>query len=394
MAHLSIDRISKRFGKTSVLDDVSLEIADGEFVSLVGPSGCGKTTLLRIIAGLENSDVGSISIDGARVDQRAPRARDVAMVFQSYALYPYMTVRQNISLPLEMRRLSRLQRLPILGPWMPGAARERSVIMREVAEVASSLGLERLLDRRPAQLSGGQRQRVALGRAMVRHPKVFLMDEPLSNLDAKLRVATRSEIALLHRKLGATFVYVTHDQVEAMTMSDRVALMMDGQLLQVAPPQEIYDDPIHLKVAEFIGAPRINVISAKSNSDGFDIGSRHWRLPVDVPEGRRYFLGVRPESWSVFSMGSAVSLPAAHLVELAVTVNHLEALGSETLVHGTALRQDQPIVASVAPEFARDITLGDVVLLRAPAARVLVFDENGRRVKAVGMPQARVAANA
>jgi multiple sugar transport system ATP-binding protein len=316
------------------------------------------------------------------------------MVFQSYALYPYMTVRQNMSLPLEMRRLTRLQRLPVLGPWMPGAAHLRSGITREVDDLASSLGLDKLLDRKPAQLSGGQRQRVALGRAMVRHPKVFLMDEPLSNLDAKLRVATRSEIAQLHRKLGATFVYVTHDQVEAMTMSDRVALMMDGQLLQVAPPQQIYDDPVHLKVAEFIGSPRINVIAAQADGDGFNIGARHWRLPVAAIAGRRYFLGVRPESWSVFAMGSVVSLPAAHLVELAVTVTHLEALGSETLVHGVAMGQQQPVVASVAPEFARGMVLGDVVLLRTPEARVLVFDENGRRVKSHDHSQARVAANA
>ena len=390
MARLSIDRISKRFGNSQVLSEVSLEITDGEFVSLVGPSGCGKTTLLRIIAGLEHSSSGSIFIDGQAVDRKAPRERDVAMVFQSYALYPYMTVRENISLPLEMRRLTSLQRMPLIGRWMPGSGSARTRIEQEVAEVASSLGIEALLERKPAQLSGGQRQRVALGRAMVRVPKIFLMDEPLSNLDAKLRVSTRSEIALLHRRLGATFVYVTHDQVEAMTMSDRVALMMDGELLQVAAPQEIYDNPSHLKVAEFIGSPRINVLSAQANGIGFSTGSQHWHLPVAPLPGRRYWLGVRPEAWTVLPQRITADPPAIHSVELKVTVTHLEALGSQTLVYGAVSKEDEPIVASVTPEFARDLTISDQLILRTSASRVLVFDEHGRRVRAAAMPGERL----
>lgn len=260
MAALRLHQISRSFGSTRVLDGVDLDIRDGEFLTLVGPSGCGKTTLLRIIAGLDHAEEGQVEIDGALVDDLPPKQRDVAMVFQSYALYPYMTVAQNLALPLVMRKLSRLQRLPLIGPWWPGARARRREIDIAVEQVAESVGLGQMLHRRPAQLSGGQRQRVALGRAMVRRPKVFLMDEPLSNLDAKLRVDTRAEIADLHRRLGATFVYVTHDQVEAMTMSDRVALMMGGRILQLGTPQEIYDDPLDLRVAEFIGTPKINEI--------------------------------------------------------------------------------------------------------------------------------------
>ncbi|MBU6271704.1 MAG: ABC transporter ATP-binding protein, partial [Betaproteobacteria bacterium] len=252
MASLSLRHINKRYGATRVLDGIDLDIRDGEFLTLVGPSGCGKSTLLRIIAGLDQADAGEVCIDGVSVDALAPKARDVAMVFQSYALYPYMSVAQNMALPLTMRRLSALQRLPVLGRWVPGSASARRQIDAEVAEVAGALGLSGLLARRPAQLSGGQRQRVALGRAMVRHPKVFLMDEPLSNLDAKLRVETRAEIADLHRRLATTFVYVTHDQVEAMTMGHRVAVLKDGLLQQVDTPRALYDTPVNRFVATFI----------------------------------------------------------------------------------------------------------------------------------------------
>jgi len=218
MADLAIDRISKSFGRTRILHDVSLAVQDGEFLSLLGPSGCGKSTLLRIIAGLETRDTGSIAIGGRAVDALRPKARDVAMVFQSYALYPHYTVERNIALPLQMRRLSRWQRLPLVGRLLPGSRSARAEIATEVRGVAKALEIEPMLGRKPGQLSGGQRQRVALGRAMVRRPAVFLMDEPLSNLDAKLRVQMRVEIKELQQRLGATIVYVTHDQSEAMTM--------------------------------------------------------------------------------------------------------------------------------------------------------------------------------
>ena len=236
MAGLSITSVTKRFGETEVLKGVTLDVADSEFVSLVGPSGCGKSTLLRIIAGLEDPTHGKIFIGGEDVTGVRAADRNLSMVFQSYALYPHLTVAENIAVPLRMRSLSASQRLPVIGPFLPGAKDRSAQIASAVNDAAEMLEIGALLDRKPGQLSGGQRQRVALGRALVRNPAAFLLDEPLSNLDAKLRVQTRAEIAQLHRRLNATFVYVTHDQVEAMTMSDRIAVMMDGEILQCDAP--------------------------------------------------------------------------------------------------------------------------------------------------------------
>src|SRR5262249_18561143 len=227
-----------------------------------------KSTLLRIIAGLEHADEGSIALGGQVVDGMLPRQRDVAMVFQSYALYPYMTVAENIGLPLLMRRTRSWQRLPLVRRVHPAARAASGSISRDVRRAAEALQIEAFLDRKPAQLSGGQRQRVALARAMVRNPRVFLMDEPLSNLDAKLRVAARAEMAALHRGAGVAFIYVTHDQVEGMTMSDGVALMRGGEVLQVGSPAEIYDQPADLRVAEFIGSPKINILPGVVRADG------------------------------------------------------------------------------------------------------------------------------
>jgi len=386
MAAVTVAGLHKSFGTTTVLRDVSLSVRDGEFLSLVGPSGCGKTTLLRIVAGLDHADAGSVLIDGHAVDALPPKRRDVAMVFQSYALYPYMTVRENLALPLVMRRLTRWQRLPLLGRVAPGARSLRHEIDARVENVAAPLGLAPLLARRPAQLSGGQRQRVALGRAMVREPNVFLMDEPLSNLDAKLRVATRSEIAQLHRTLGATFVYVTHDQVEAMTMSDRVALMMDGRLLQLAPPQDIYDDPADLRVAEFIGTPKINVLQARRIEGALRVGIQRWPLDVAVPAGTpasaaamaAVQLAVRPE-WLALRDVDAQAQPGEAL--LAGTVMHQELLGSETLVHVRVPEQAATVVAKVPPAEARGLAIGQPLTLAT--RRALAFDERGMRLRDV-----------
>ena len=379
MAALTLTGISKSFGSTAVLRDVNLDVADGEFISLVGPSGCGKTTLLRIVAGLDHADQGRVHIGGLPVDELPPKARDIAMVFQSYALYPYMTVRENMALPLVMRRLTRLQRLPLLGRWMPGTRRALADIQGAVAETAQPLGLAPLLDRRPAQLSGGQRQRVALGRAMVRQPQVFLMDEPLSNLDAKLRVDTRAEIAQLHRRLGATFVYVTHDQVEAMTMSDRVALMMDGRVLQLATPQQIYDDPVDLRVAEFIGTPKINALSASRFEGGLRVGSERWPLHVPADGGGRLHVAVRPEWWTLLDSNTP---PADGQGALCGTLVHQELLGSETLLHLAVPEHDGAVIARVEPRRARGLALGQPLVLST--TRALVFDAQGRRVRDVG----------
>src|SRR6266480_3791745 len=245
VSEIVLDNVSKVFsGGVVAVDGVSLTIGSGEFLVLVGPSGCGKSTLLRMIAGLEEVTSGTISIGERDVTDLPPRARDIAMVFQSYALYPHMTVRQNLGYGLKVRKTSKHE------------------IKERVARAAQLLGLDELLDRKPAALSGGQRQRVAMGRAIVREPRAFLMDEPLSNLDAKLRVSMRAEIARLQRELGVTTIYVTHDQVEAMTRGDRVAIMRDGVLQQVAKPQGLYDRPRNLFVAEFIGSPAMNLVGA------------------------------------------------------------------------------------------------------------------------------------
>jgi multiple sugar transport system ATP-binding protein len=393
MARLQLTHINKAFGETKVLKDVSLEIRDGEFLTLVGPSGCGKTTLLRIIAGLDYADRGTILIDELRIDELAPKQRDVAMVFQSYALYPYMTVRENIALPLTMRKLSWLQRLPLIGQLLPGASTARQEIVEIVTQTAAPLGLSALLDRRPAQLSGGQRQRVALGRAMVRQPKVFLMDEPLSNLDAKMRVSTRAEIAQLHRTLGTTFVYVTHDQVEAMTMSDRVAVMMEGEILQLDTPQEIYDNPLDLRVAEFIGTPKINVLPASVCNGGLSVGGVVWPLDVEHETAAGLQLAVRPEWWSVHASSAHDAADGACV--LSGTIVHKELLGAETLLYvkTDAVESTDPaeanVAAKLAPVIANHFSIGQVVSLHAQ--HMLAFDGQGKRLpnvsrKAVARP--------
>jgi multiple sugar transport system ATP-binding protein len=313
VAGIALEYVTKVFtGDVVAVDDISLEIADGEFLVLVGPSGCGKSTLLRMIAGLEEVTEGLISIDGNDVTDLAPRRRDVAMVFQNYALYPHMTVRQNLGYGLKVRKTP------------------KSEIEQRVKQVAQLLGLETMLGRRPAQLSGGQRQRVAMGRAIAREPKAFLMDEPLSNLDAKLRVGMRASLSQLHLRLGTTTVYVTHDQIEAMTLGQRVAVMRDGRILQVDAPQTLYEEPNGLFVAAFIGSPAMNLVEAtvKDGSvlfGGLSIPLEHRRRPA-LADGQPLVLGIRPES---FEDGA---LAPAELPRLEVKVEVLEELGSDAHV--------------------------------------------------------------
>ena len=375
MAGISLRDIRKTFRDTPVLHGVSLDIADGEFLTLVGPSGCGKTTLLRIIAGLETQDAGDVFIGQTMVDDLPPKARDVAMVFQSYALYPYMTVAQNIGLPLEMRRLSMLQRLPGVGRLVPGTRTARAAIDTDVKVVAEGLGIGHLLARRPAQLSGGQRQRVALARAMVRRPKAFLMDEPLSNLDAKMRVQARTEISELHRSLGSTFVYVTHDQAEAMTMSDRVAVMMGGHLLQIAPPQVIYDDPQDLAVATFIGTPEINTLPGRVGNDGrVEVAGQSSPIQVAAAPGTEVTVAIRPEALMLATPASASE------IAIGGTIRHVEMLGAETLLHVIAGSVTKPLVARVEPSVGARLKMGAPITLVAQADRVLVFGKDGKRI--------------
>jgi multiple sugar transport system ATP-binding protein len=311
MAEIGLRNISKVFsGDVVAIDDVSLEIGDGEFIALVGPSGCGKSTLLRTIAGLEEVTAGEISIGGRDVTDLAPRHRDIAMVFQSYALYPHMSVRQNLGYGLKVRR-------------MP-----KDEIRRRVEEIAELLDLTDLLERRPAQLSGGQRQRVAMGRAIVRQPQAFLMDEPLSNLDAKLRVGMRASLAQLHQQLGVTTVYVTHDQVEAMTLGQRVAVMRDGHILQVDRPQALYEHPRDLFVAGFIGSPAMNLVEAHVNGGEVVLGQFRIPLAPNRRPGRDgpLILGIRPETFE----DAAFASPDLPTIDTVVVV--LEELGSDAHV--------------------------------------------------------------
>jgi len=347
VAAVRFSHVDKTYGDgTHAVDDLSLDIANGEFMVFVGPSGCGKTTALRMLAGLETVSGGDILLGPTRINDVSPRNRDVAMVFQNYALYPHMTVYDNMAFGLRSRKSS------------------RSATRRRVDEIAKALDLEPLLDRRPNQLSGGQRQRVAMGRAIVRAPQVFLMDEPLSNLDAKLRVQMRAEIARIQKSLCTTTIYVTHDQVEAMTMGDRVALMRRGKLQQVAAPQEIYSRPDNLFVASFIGSPAMNFVRAEvaKHRDGLKIAFGETQLPapatntaLEAYAGREVALGIRPEDIHVAN--GNVEARFRGLVVLR------EALGSRALVHvevaGASVTSDH-----VLEGLADAADLSDVAALR------------------------------
>ncbi|MER9594171.1 ABC transporter ATP-binding protein [Mesorhizobium sp. M0244] len=307
---LHIDKISKRYGETDVLQDVSLEAAPGEFVTLLGPSGCGKSTLLRIIAGLERADRGHIRAGGRGLDSVAPKDRDLAFVFQSYALYPHLNVHDNIAAPLVMRELSSLERLPVVGGLLPGAKERYRSIEERVRETSALLKLDTLLDRRPAALSGGQRQRVALGRAMVRKPKIFLMDEPLANLDAALRIHTRGEIARLHKEMGTTTIFVTHDQAEAAAISDRVAVMFGGEIRQVASPANLYRDPLDIDVARFLAQPFLNELAVPApTGGGLMIGSNRIIIRDALGSAESGTLAFRPEHASLTGADQSGALP-------------------------------------------------------------------------------------
>ena len=310
MARISIENVHKNYGDVAALKPFSLEISDGEFVVLVGPSGCGKSTMLKILAGLEPASGGRVVLDDTDVTDLAPGDRDVAMVFQNYALYPHLSVRQNIGFGLKMRGMS------------------RSEIDRRVEDAGRTLGVAHLLDRKPRALSGGQRQRVALGRAIVREPRAFLMDEPLSNLDAKLRVHMRAEISALHNRIGVTTVYVTHDQIEAMTMADRVVLMREGEIQQIADPDTLFQKPVNLFVAGFIGSPGMNLVSASVNSPGdtaeIDMfGSRVSVAGRGIDGTNQVVAGIRPEH---INLGEGP-------VSFTVRPSLIESLGSEKYIY-------------------------------------------------------------
>ncbi len=351
MATVTFDHVTKRYGAVAAVNDFSLDIQDGEFMVLVGPSGCGKTTSLRMIAGLEEITEGTLRIGDRVVNDVAAKDRDIAMVFQSYALYPHMSVRDNMAFGLKLRKLPKPE------------------IEKRVNDAAGVLGLEKLLDRKPKELSGGQRQRVALGRAIVREPAVFLMDEPLSNLDAKLRVQTRAEIARLHQRMGTTFVYVTHDQVEAMTMGTRIAVMADGLLQQVGSPQELYDRPRNRFVAGFIGSPAMNFASleiadGRMKGSGFDFPVPT-RFKDAVGSGARHITaGFRPEHFELSGQDEGLVVRAKADV--------VEYLGNEELLHVTVAGHDADVIALV--DASNNVHPGDVIDLRIPAEKLHLFD--------------------
>src|SRR5512144_728709 len=360
MASVTYDHAQRLYpGSTKpALDDVNLEIGDGEFMVLVGPSGCGKSTSLRMLAGLEEVTEGRILIGDRDITNVAPKDRDIAMVFQNYALYPHMSVAENMAFSLKMAKVGKEER------------------MVRVQEAAKLLDLEEYLDRKPKALSGGQRQRVAMGRAIVRQPQVFCMDEPLSNLDAKLRVSTRTQIAALQQRLGITTVYVTHDQVEAMTMGDRVAVMKDGILQQVDTPLALYDHPANLFVAGFIGSPAMNLLNAKPSDDGARIGE--YTVPIDRAAASKMkgdiTVGVRPESWRLVSDGEG-GLP--------VRVTVIEELGADAYLYGTSEVDGEPHQIVVRLEARRDVQKGSMVHVTTDPNHVHVFDTaSGARLSA------------
>jgi multiple sugar transport system ATP-binding protein len=333
---IHIDAVTKIYPNgVKAVDGLSLDVADGEFVVLVGPSGCGKSTLLRMVAGLEDVTYGAVEIDGVDVTEMAPQQRDIAMVFQNYALYPHMTVRNNLAYGLKIKKLPKKE-------WQ-----------RRVDEVAETLGLNDLLDRKPAALSGGQRQRVAMGRAIVREPKAFLMDEPLSNLDAKLRVSMRAELTKLHERLGVTTLYVTHDQVEAMTLGQRVAVLRDGTLQQVDTPHNLFHQPMNLFVAAFIGSPSMNLVDARVEGTTVRFADISLALPESSPFAgldRPVILGIRPTDFEHDSVGDP-SHP-----RMRVKADVVEDLGAESHV---IFAVDAPQVSAEAVRAAADLAEGD-----------------------------------
>jgi multiple sugar transport system ATP-binding protein len=357
MGHIKLTNVAKSFGAIDVLHDINLEIADGEFVVFVGPSGCGKSTLLRMIAGLEKPSGGELSIDGKVVNAIPAADRGLAMVFQSYALYPHMSVRQNLAFGLENTKMPKAE------------------IATRITEAARMLEIEHYLERRPGQLSGGQRQRVAIGRAIVRRPVAFLLDEPLSNLDAELRGSTRAELAALHARLSATMIYVTHDQIEAMTLADRIVVLRAGRIEQIGTPMELYNAPANRFVAGFIGSPHMNFLegSVEPSFSGKAVatfaGGNRLELPMaasSLANGSPITLGVRPQHVSIGNGTEGIS----------AKIKLVEALGSETILHTDVAGQK---ILVVAPG-QHNLTPGADIRLSLSSAPLHLFDEKGLRL--------------
>ncbi len=358
MGSISLNKINKSFGDTEVLKNIDLEIKDGEFLILVGPSGCGKSTLMNLIAGLEDITSGEIVIDGKDISNESPKDRDIAMVFQSYALYPTMDVARNICFGLEMRKTPK---------------KEQETILKEVSEV---LQIDQLLDRKPGQLSGGQRQRVAMGRALARSPKVFLFDEPLSNLDAKLRVEMRTEIKKLHQRLKTTIVYVTHDQVEAMTLADRIAVLKDGEVQQLGTPYEIYNDPVSHFVADFMGSPGMNFIECvvKDKILIIESSGQHYELAVPCEKELvsskldTVLLGIRPEMLTEVTP----EVNSSYIQQINFDVDVIEPMGADTVAIGEW--NDTEVIARLNPDSGKHA--GKEFKLQVDTSKAVLFNPN------------------
>jgi len=392
MASIKLDRVTKTFGNKTAVGNVTLQVPDREFLVLLGPSGCGKSTLLRMLAGLESVSNGEIHLDERRVDQLPPSARDMAFVFQSYALYPHMTVRRNITFPLIMRQFKWWFHLPIIGGVAKRRIEESPKVSDLVGRTAKVLALTEMMDRFPRTLSGGQRQRVALGRAMVRQPQVFLMDEPLSNLDAKLRMSMRAEIIKLHREVGGTFVYVTHDQIEAMTMGTMIALMRDGVVQQFGTPREIYLDPANTFVARFIGTPPMNLIEGRIERGSLRIGEGSFPLPAHLTalagSEQHVLVGIRPNSLKIVGSGEGA---------LAGKIALVEHVGAESVIdvkldHATTAHREEGEgrneVMITASGYS-DLRANDTVRVGIDLSEAVLFSpESGRRLR----PEPRGAA--
>jgi multiple sugar transport system ATP-binding protein len=375
MPDIKIKGLFKQFGSAKILKGLDLTVRDGEFLTLLGSSGCGKSTLLRLIAGLDQPDAGSIHLGARDLLQLSPSQRDCAMVFQSYALYPHMTVGQNICTPLLMRGLNFWQRLPGVR-WLSPAVRQKHADAASSARhVAQSLGIVDLWDRKPSQLSGGQRQRVALARAMVRHPAVFLFDEPLSNLDANLRQTLRAEIRRLHDQLGVTFIYVTHDQHEAMSMSDRVAVMREGQILQLGTPDEIYNRPMNVEVARFVGSPRINLLPAEIRGNG----SVWWQgRQIGFIQGEAQVFG-KTQACQIGFRPQAKTQTHGQGVEIYGSIQAIEYTGAE-IIATVQLTSSGDSCTICLPGNQADLRVGEPLRVWVPHDQIHVFDADGLRL--------------
>lgn len=366
MANVKLEKITRRFNNSTAIEDISFEVPDGEFWVLVGPSGCGKSTILRTIAGLETATSGNLYIGDTLVNNIPPRQRDVAMVFQNYALYPHMTVAENLAFGLQMRKA------------------DAKIIKERVEKVARSLDISHLLDRKPKQLSGGQQQRVALGRAIAREPQVFLLDEPLSNLDAQLRDDTRAELKQLHQRVGITTIYVTHDQVEAMTLADKIVVLNRGIIQQIGEPQAIYARPANRTIATFLGSPPMNILPATYSGDRFNLGEQSLICPsiikdkLQLREGQNVDLGIRPENVKLIEpqrrreRREEKEEREENYRELVVEVKLVEPLGREILIRGSL--PGTGVQLNVLGESDMCVSVGDRISILVESDRLFVFD--------------------